>query len=215
MGKLENQAMLVTALRAFTGPLPPVYANEREFFITSLLNMSEYLADLQRETLSDLTASFIRKLDAGKVTPQVIDDFRAALDPLLSEPDFKAVTACMAGSPAYVKQKLAALTPASAAAAARKGGPMDPHLERRVKSAYARLNFAPLAAKVAAVPGEAAVEAALKQARAEVADYCCVYRIQIKPSDTLSTFSMVWVDLALAASYLFSRELSRLTGRSM
>lgn len=213
MGKLENQAMLVTALRAFTGPLPAVYANEREFFLTSLLSMSEYLAELQRETLADLTASFVRKLDAGKVTPQVVDDFKAALDPLISEADFKAVAACMAGSPAFIKQKLAALAPASAAAAAKKGGQLEPHLERRVKSAYGRLNFAPLAAKVAALPTEAAVEAALKQARAEVADYCCVYRIQIKPSDTLSTFSMVWVDLALAAAFQFSRELARLTGR--
>ncbi|MCM2268239.1 MAG: hypothetical protein NDI60_10760 [Elusimicrobiales bacterium] len=215
MAKLENQAMLVTALRAFTGALPPVYANEREFFVTSLLSMSEYLADLQKETLAEVCENFSRRLDAGKATPEAIDQFKAALDPLVSDEDFRLVGAGMAGSPAFIKQKLSGLRPVSAAGAAKKGSGLSPALERRIDGAYGRLNFPAIAAKVQASPDEATVEAALRKARAEVADYCCVYRIQIKPSDTLTPFSMAWVDLALAAGFVLSRNINRLTGRSL
>jgi len=207
--------MLVTALRAFTGELPPIYANEREFFLTSLFNMEVYLAELQKETLEEVCDSFARKLDSGKATPGAIGELKAALDSLISEADFKIVCASMAGSPAFIKQKLSGVRPVSAAAAAKKGLGADPAVERRVNSVYSRLGFAALLRQVESFPNDHSVNSALRKARAAVAEYCCLYRVQLHAADTLTPFSMSCVDAALAASHTLFKNICRATGRAM
>jgi len=215
MVKLENQTMLVTALRAFTGKLPPGYATEKEFFLTSLLNMEEYLGVLQAETLKEVCAVFLRKLEAGKAAQREIDDLKAAVDHLVSDADFKLVCAGMAGSAAFIRQRLAGLKPVSMLGEARKGPGMDSGTERRIESAYARLNFPALVKQAAAAPSDASANAALAKAREEVAEYCLLYRIQVNAGDTLTPFSMSYVDAALAASYLLYKDLSKATGRAL
>jgi hypothetical protein len=216
MPKLEHQVRLVSALRAFTGKRPPFYASEKEFFLISLRDMGEYLGDLQRETLKETCAGFLRKLDAGKVTPETIDGFKAALDRLISDADFKAVCGGMAGSREFVRARLTGLKPLSLLGEVKKTGAAgDPDAERRVAGAYARLNFAGLVKKVEAVPNDFAANAALAKAREEVADYCGVYRVQLHEGDTLTPFSMSCVDAALAASYRLFKNVCRASGREM
>lgn len=75
MAKVETQSRLIVAVKAFTGAMPSSYANEAEFFLVSLQDVEEYLADLQNETLRVAREGFIRKLDAGKHTPKDIEAF--------------------------------------------------------------------------------------------------------------------------------------------
>lgn len=215
MTKLENQAMLVTALKAFTGKLPPGYADEIEFFLTSLKNMEEYLVNLQSETLKEACDSFIRKLDAGKVTLQTIDDFKAVVDKLISTADFRLIIGSMAGSKETIKQRMQALKPISIIGEGRKVSGADPETERHINGAYNRLNFEALAGRVKAAPDDFPANYALAKARAEVAEYCCLYRVQLTPADTLTPFSMSCVDAALAASYRLFNKVRRASGRTM
>jgi hypothetical protein len=213
MPKLENQTMLVTALRAFTGKLPPGYADEREFFLTSLENMAEYLAGLQSETLKEACDSFLRKLDAGRVTLTTVGEFKARVDTLVSVADFRAVSAGMAGSREFIRQRLAALRFVSIFAEGKKAAGRDPEAERRIKETYARLNFDKLARRVEEEPNDFAANAALAQARGEVADYCCLYRIPLTNADTLTPFSLTCVDAALAASHRLYKSIRQATGQ--
>ncbi len=120
MTKIEDQSRLVIALKAFTGKLPPPYVNETEFFLVSLQNMAEYLADLQKEALKAGCDNFIRKLDAGTVTSKTIDEFKAVLGRLISSADLKIISASMVGSKSLIKQRLSALEPISLVAEWKK-----------------------------------------------------------------------------------------------
>ncbi|HBA62137.1 MAG TPA: hypothetical protein DCZ92_15250 [Elusimicrobia bacterium] len=216
MPKLENQARLVTALRAFTGKLPPGYADEKEFFLTSLQTMTEYLSDLQKETLQDLCDNFTRKLDAGKVTMETISEFKAGADRLISAADFRSVSAGMAGSKEFVKKRLLALAALSMIGEELKASGRDPDAERRITETYSRLGFPALAKKVEASPDAFTVGAALSKAREEVAAFCCLYRVPMgEAAETLTPFSLSCVDAALAASYRLFKAIRHLTGRSM
>lgn len=207
MAKLENQARLVTALKAFMGERPSFYANETEFFLVSLRGLEEYLAELQKETLEEACANFLLKLDGGKVTPAVLGEFKAVIDRLVTPADFNTVSAGMAGSRELVRGRLSALKPVSLIAEAKKAGVRDPEALRNINGAYSRLGFDALAKKVAAAPCEASANAALSQAREEVADYCSLYRIQINASETLTPFSLSWVNAALAACFILYRAI--------
>lgn len=215
MAKLETQVRLVHALRTFTGKLPEFYVSEKEFLLVCLSDMTEYLGDLQRETLEEACGNFILKLEAGKVTLQAIDEFKAVLDRLVSNSDFKAVCAAMAGSRGFVRQRLQALKPLSMLAEVKKISGPDPDAERRVNGAYARMNFAALVAKVKADPYDRTVNAAFAKAREEVAEYCSVYRVQLREADTLTPFSMSYVDAAMAAVYLLYKNVGGASGRAM
>ena len=207
--------MLVTALRAFTGALPPGYTTEKEFFLTSLTNMEEYLGELQRETLAEACGSFLRRLDARRVGPAEIDAFKAAVDHLLSNEDFRLVSAGMAGSPDFIRQRLSGVQPVSLLRAAKKGGVLHPETARRLDAVYSRLNFPALVRQVEAAPSDLAANAALGKAREEVAEYCVLYRVQAGAADTLTPFSLATVDAALAASYLLFRNIGKATGRAL
>jgi hypothetical protein len=216
MAKLESQARLVNALRGFTGKLPACYASEKEFFLVSMGDMEEYLRDLQRETLAEVCAGFIKKLEAGQVTQEVIGDFKALLDPLVSDSDFKAVCAGMAGSREFLKSRLLALKPRSLLDEAKKDeAGRDPDARRRLNGAYSRLNFPALLKQVEAAPHDLAANAALEKARAEISDYCGVYKVQLQEGDTLTPFSMSCVDAALAAACLLFKGVNRATRRSL
>ena len=216
MAKLESQTRLVNALRVFTGKLPACYASEKEFFLVSMGDMEEYLRDLQSETLAEARSGFIRRLEAGQVKPEEIAAFKAVLDPLVSNADFKAVCAGMAGSPEFMKNRLMGIKPLSLLDEAKKDEPSrDPDARRRLNGAYSRLNFPALLRQVEAVPHDIAANAALARAREEISDYCGVYKVQLREGDTLTPFSMSCVDAALGAAYLLFKGVNRATRRDL
>lgn len=193
--------MLIVRLREFTGRVPAVYANQTEFIITSLQSMSEHLIDLKRETLKEACEGFNRKLDRGTVTDAMIAEFKDRLDKLISGRDFRMVCASMVGSKELVRKRLSTLGPVSLFEEERKTSGRDTEADRRVREAYARLNFAPLVRQVNAAPDERTVDAALVKARAEVAEYCCLYHIPLNEDDTFTPFSLLCVDAVIAACY--------------
>ena len=215
MTKIEDQSRLVIALKAFTGKLPPPYVNETEFFLVSLQNMAEYLADLQKEALKAGCDNFIRKLDAGTVTSKTIDEFKAVLGRLISSADLKIISASMVGSKSLIKQRLSALEPISLVAEWKKTPRGDPEAERQTHGTYARLHFAALAARVEAAPTEASANAALARAREEVAEYCCLYCIPMNAEATFKPVSLACVDAALAACYDLFKKIRKALGRSL
>lgn len=210
----EDQIMLSESLRAFTGALPPGYASEKEFFITSLMNMEEHLAGLQRETLAGTCAAFLRRLEAGRAGHKEIEDFKASVDHLISNEDFRLVSAAMAGSAGFIKQRLAGLKPVSLLAALKRGrAGMPADALRRVDSAYARLDFPAMVRQVEARRSDLAADRALAGGRAAVGEYCAVYRIQLSGEATLTPFSMALVDSALAAALQLYKDVCRASGR--
>ena len=215
MTKIENQARLVIALKAFTGKLPASYVNETEFFLVSLQDMAEYLADLQKEALKASCDKFIRKLDAGTVTSKTIDELKAVLGRLISGADLNIISASMVGSKDLIKQRLSALNPVSLVSEWKKTPRGDPEAERQINGTYARLHFAALAARVKAAPNEAAANAALARAREEVAEYCCLYCIPTNADATFKPVSLACVDAALAACYDLFKNIRKALGRSL
>lgn len=215
MAKFENQLRLVTALRFFTGELPPGYAGEKEFFLTSLQSMAGHLEELQKETLGEVRAGFLRRLEAGKVTPEAIEAFKADIDRLVSNADFMKVSSGMAGSREYVRKTLDSVAPLSLVREEAKACGRDRDAERRINDAYLRLNFPALARQVEARPNDLSADSALAGARREVDHYCGLYRVPRSESDTLTPFSLSCVDAALAACYRLFKTVRKASGRAM
>lgn len=208
MSKLEDQVMLIAALRNFTGGMPLAYGSEQEFFLTSLNNMAIYLNDLQKGTLEEVCKAFIKKLETGKCKPGTIDEFKAGIDSLISAADFKMVCGCMAGSSELIKQRLSALKPVSRVAEGKKAEGCDPEAGRYIRETYSRLGFDKLAERLKAFPDGHGTGAVLASAREEVANYCRLYRVPLNEADTMPPFSLACVDAALAASYRLYREIT-------
>jgi len=212
MTKMDHQIMLIVGLREFTGKVPSFYSNQTEFITTSLQSMAEHLFNLKRETLKEACASFIRKLDKGILTEEAIAELKDRLDKLISGTAFKTISAGMVGSRELITKRINALVPVSLYEEERKPENRDPESCRRVSEAYARLNFAPLAGRVNAAPDERTIDAALVKARAEVAEYCCLYHIPLSENDTFTPFSLLCMDAVLAAFYRLLSNIRRARG---
>ena len=204
--------MLIASLRAFTGEIPAAYASQKEFFITSLQNMAEHLYNLQKETLKETCESFDVQLGKGKITEKEIAKLKDALDKLISDKDFRMVCAGMTGSKELIKKRLSALRPVSLTGEARKAGAGAADAERRIMETYARLRFQPLAEQMNAAPNDRVIDEAPMKARAEVAEYCCLYHVPLNEDDTLTPFSLSCVDAAIAACYRLLSNLHKALG---
>jgi|GEM_PF-397588 len=201
MAKTEHQIRFITRLGEFTGRVPAVYTDQKEFFISSLRSMSEHLVDLKRETLNEACAAFGSKLDRGTVTDKTIAEFEDLLEKLVSEKDFAMACANMIGSKELIKKRLAALVPLSLIDEEKRTEGKDLQADRHIRETYARLNFGALVKELNAEPGGRAVETVLRKAREEVADYCCLYHIPLDESDTFTPYTLLHVDAMIAASY--------------
>lgn len=208
MPAYENRNVLAAALSAFTGPLPPGYAGEREFYLTALLGMGGCLCDLQRDALKDVCDRFLALVAAGKAAPRAVEAFRSELDLLVSASDFQLASSGLAGSWEFLRQRLWRLRPVSLFAQAREGE-LGFDAARKIKAAGDRMNFPRLAAQAAAGTGPRAADSALACARRAVGEYCAAYRVSVSPEATLTPFSLHCVDAALAASYQFYRDLAK------
>ena len=211
----KDHGMLAASLRMFTGALPPGYADEKEFFVTSFLTMSEYLAHLQKEMFDALCNNFLGSVDAGKATPEIIQKFKADLGRLITAPDLRKLDAGMAGSKEFIKHMLAAITPLSLIAEEKKESGRDPEAERRITEIYARLKFDALAMKVKALPSDASANAALAEARKDITSYCGLQGIPMGDSSVLTPFYLYCMDAALAAIYRLYKSIRQSTGRSL
>lgn len=211
----DQHGMLTGSIRLFTGDLPPGYADEKEFFVTSFLTMSEYLAALQKETLDALCADFIRSLEAGKASPEVVRKFKADLGRLVSAADLRTVDSGMVGSREFIKRLLAALKPLSLIAEEKKTSGKDPEAERRITELYARLNLGALELKVKNAPGDAAANAALAEARKGIISYCGLQGLPSGDDAPITPFYLYCLDAALAAVYRLFKNIRQSTGRSL
>ncbi len=201
MAKLEHQIKLIEMLREFTGRVPTAYASQMEFFIIILNNMSEHLVDLKKETLKETCDNFCAKLDRGSVSGETLAEFKSSLDKLVSEKDFRMVCGFMIGSKGLIRKRLSELAPVSLLSEERKRERKDPDADRYIAETYSRLGFASLVSGLLGMPDERATDAALLKAREAVAEYCCLYRIPLNESDTLSPFSLSCVDAVISANY--------------
>lgn len=201
--------MLIAGLRNFTGKMPPAYAGEQEFFLTSLNNMAEHIYDLQKGTLEGVCGSFILEINSGKFTMETIDKFKARIDTLISASDFRTVSGCMIGGKDIIKKRLSALKPVSMVDEGNKGKGGDPDAVRHIAETYARLNFEALEKRMKDHPDEESVNAALAGAREEVANYCRLYRVPLNEEETMAPFSLACVDAALAASFRLFNKIYR------
>lgn len=201
--------MLIAGLRNFTGKLPPAYAGEQEFFLTSLNNMAKHMYDLQKGTLEGACAGFILSVDSGKFTMRTINEFKSRIDTLVSAADFRMVSGCMIGGKDLIKKRLSALKPVSMIDEGNKTEGADPEALRHIDETYARLNFAALEKKMKDLPGEDSVNAALAAAREEVGRYCRLYRVPLNEEETMAPFSLACVDAALAASFRLFNKIYR------
>ncbi len=215
MAKVEIQSRLLVALKAFTGPLPSSYASETEFFLVSLQDVEEYLADLQNETLRVAREGFIRKLDAGKVAPKDIEAFEAALAKIVPPSDLRTVRAGMAGSKELIKERLSGLRPASLVNEWKKGPGRDPDAEKQIDAAYSRMQFPVLLRTVEADPTDAAANAALAKARTKLSEYCSTYCIPNNAAATFKPISLSCLDAALSAAHSLYKNIRKALGRGM
>jgi len=207
--------MFIAMLREFTGKVPAVYANQKEFFINSIRCMSERLVDLKRETLRETCGNFAAQLDKGTVVGQAIVEFKEQLEKLVSDRDFSLISGSLPGSRELIKKRLSALAPLSLTDEEKKEEGRDPEVERHIKEAYERLNFPSLVREFGASPGDGTLDVVLAKARAEVAEYCCLYRIPLDKNDTFSSFSLLHVDAVLAACYRILSNLRKGGGEKL
>lgn len=215
MAKVETQSRLIVALKSFAGKMPPSYTNETEFFLVSLQDMEEYLADLQKETLRVSRESFIRKLDAGKADAKAIEDFEAALAKVVSPSDLRTVRSGLAGSKELIKERLSRLQPISLVNEWKKGAGRDPEAEKLINAAYARMQFPVLLKLVQADPTDLSANAALLKARAKVSEYCTTYCIPSNAAATFKPISLSCVDAALSACHGLYKDIRKALGRGM
>jgi hypothetical protein len=197
------QRRLIVALRDFAGSVCRGFVNQKEFFIFSLENISENLMELKRESLRELAAGFAAKRDRGPVSDEELTEFKDSLDKLVSARDFDYVCAALAGSRELLKERLALVQPMSMAAEEKRGlsGVRDANAYRLITEAYRHLNFWKLEEAAGRRCDDAAVDQILTAARAEVAEYCSLYKVPLDPGDTLTNFSMLRIDAVAAACF--------------
>jgi len=205
--KFQYQFSLIARLRELAGTVTAGYINQKEFFIATLQNMSESLMDLKRETLREACGGFCAKLDQGQVTEAVVMGFKVQLDKILSSRDFSVISATIAGGKDLIKSRLSALQPLSIVEEEKKPRDRDQGADRLVTEAYRRLKFEALEQELAlAVNKDQAINKLLTEARASVAEYCCLYRVPLREDDTLTPFSLSRIDAVVGACFrLMSR----------
>ncbi len=205
--KFQYQCSLIARLRELAGTVTAGYINQKEFFIATLQNMSESLMDLQREMLRETREGFMAKLDHGPVTREMVVDFKAQLDKLVSGRDFYAIGAAIAGSNDLVRARLSALQPLSIVEEEKKKlRDRDQGADRLVTEAYRRLKFDALERKLALIVNDHAINKTLTKARENVSEYCCLYRVPLREDDTLTPFSVSRIDAVAGACFrLMSR----------
>jgi len=199
--KFMLQFGLIARLRELAGTVFEGYLNQKEFFIATLQNLSENLMDLKRETLREECGRFLARVDEGGVTEEAIVEFKSHLDKLVSARDFAGISAGIAGSKELIKARISALQPLSIAEEVRKKGDRDKTAERLVAEAYTRLKFQALETQLAAGVSDPALDKLFTQARANVADYCCMYHVPLREDDTLTTFSLSRIDAVVGACF--------------
>ena len=203
----RHRSGLAARLREFGGGTPPGFLGQKEFFISVLRAAEEPLAALQFEALRLVCAGFLEKLGRGRVTPELLEEFKDPLDKLLSSGDFLLVEGGLPGSPEVVRARLAALRPLSIAEGARTGTLRDPGGERLLTEAYRRLGFDRLEKGLPGLRGDAALDELILRARRSVAEYSRLYQVEPSAEETLTPFSLSRIDAALGACY---RLLARL-----
>lgn len=198
--KFDCQVRLVASLREFSGPVPAGFFSHKEFFIVTLQRMEANLYEFKAESLRALAAGLLDKLRRGPLAPQDLTVFKDMLDKLVSGRDYQAACAGLAGSREFAAERLAALRPLSIAAEERKlpGEPRDPTADRLVGEAYRRLGFDALEEEHRKGRPE---ERVLTQARAQVAEYCLMYRLPLCAEDTLPPFSLSRIDAVTGACF--------------
>ncbi|HOI43582.1 MAG TPA: hypothetical protein PK523_11605 [Elusimicrobiales bacterium] len=204
----RHRGALAARLRELGGEAHPGFLDQKEFFISVLRAAEEPLAALQREALRVVCAGFLEKLGRGRVTPELLEEFKDPLDKLLSSGDFLLVEGGLPGSPEVVRARLAALRPLSIAEGARTGTLRDPGGERLLTEAYRRLGFDRLEkGPPPGLRGDAALNELVLRARRSVAEYSRLYQVEPSAEETLTPFSLSRIDAALGACY---RLLARL-----
>lgn len=191
------------ALRDFAGPVCSGFANQKDFFIFSLESISGFLLEFKGESLKELAADFTARRERGPVSDAELVEFKAALDKLVSARDFDFVCAALAGSRGLLKERLASVRPLSMAAEEKLGlsGARDANAYRLITDAYRQLNFKALEEAAARRRDDIAVDHILARARADVAEYCSLYKVPLDPGDTLTDFSITRIDAVAGACF--------------
>ena len=204
--KFQYQFSLIARLRELAACRLRGYLNQKEFFITTLQNMSESLMDMKRETLREACEGFRTKLDQGAVTEETVVNLKVQLDKIVSSRDFSVISATIAGGKELVKARLSALQPLSIAEEEKKPRDRDPGADRLVTEAYRQLKFDALERELPLIVNDDAIDKALIRARENVAEYCCLYRVPLREDDTLTPFSLSRIDAVVGACFrLMSR----------
>jgi hypothetical protein len=203
ISKHQIQRRLIVALKDFAGSVCSGFANQKEFFIFSLENISANLMELKTESLKDLAAEFAAKRERGPVSDEELAEFKDSLDKLVSARDFDFICAALPGSLALLKERLVSARPLSMAAEEKKGlsGARDASAYRLITDTYKHLRFWELEEQAAKRCDDIAVEHILTRARADVAEYCSLYKVPLNPADTLTNFSMARIDAVAAACF--------------
>ncbi|MDD2804654.1 MAG: hypothetical protein PHV33_03805 [Elusimicrobiales bacterium] len=206
--KFDCQVRLVASLKEFAGPVPAGFFNHKEFFIVTLQRLAANLYEFKEENLRALAADLLEKLRRGPLSPSELTAFKDMLDKLVSGRDYMTACAGLAGSREFAAERLARLRPLSIAAEEQKlpGEPRDPTADRLVGEAYRRLRFDSLEEEHRKGRPE---DRALQQARAQVAEYCLMYRLPLCAEDTLPPFSLSRIDAVTGACFRLLGRLGR------
>lgn len=198
--KYDCQVRLIASLNEFSGPVPAAFFSQKEFFIITLRRLAANLAEFKAENLRALAANLLAKLRRGPVTPADLTAFKDMLDKLVSGRDYQVACAGLSGSKEFLAERLSRLEPLSIAAEEGKlpGEPRDPTADRLVGEAYRRLRFDALEEEWR--KGRP-VDKVLERARAQVAEYCLMYRLPVRPEDTLPPFSLSRIDAVTGACF--------------
>jgi len=213
--KYEHQVRLITSLRALAGPVAPGFLNQMEFFITNVRDMAEHLMGLKREMLEEGARRFLAGVERGSVSGGSVLEFKSLLDKLVSGRDFAAVTAALAGSAQFLKNRVSALQPLSIEDEEGKAAAdRDKAADALVSTAYKRMKFDALEKDLAGGVNACALDRVLLKARESMADYCCLYQVPLREDDTLTPFSVSRIESVAGSCFRLLRKIRELRAKS-
>jgi len=73
MTKMEHQFLLISGLQTFTGKVPAAYANQKEFFFTSLQNVSENIIGKELGLTHKKAKKYLSKIGLRNMVKAEID----------------------------------------------------------------------------------------------------------------------------------------------
>jgi len=218
---MRNQRIFIARLKDYCEYAHTVasYAkNQASFMKSKLEEMVEPMEELKKGVLSEATPKYLKALEKGKATEKIDNDFKDMLYTLIPYKDFLDVQTTYVmhekGSKNHINDLKSELSDVKIRSLIEeeKRGELDKSAQDLISSTYKRLGLDNLEEEYSANPTDETLNKILAKTRGNVKEYCIVFKVPAKESETMSPFMLTRAEVTIAANTRFFKRLEKIKG---